>query len=359
MRSHVALAVVLLGTCVCGPLADAAAQADVGAHDDVWRSSPGRQLAYAHMWRYVLPLNNPPVVKAQAAQHMRDDDVVLGVVVDGRARAYPWWILTKYHVANDMIGSSPVYVAICEVCTGGAAFSPIVDGHYLSFQLCGLKNGSFEICDWETRSRWLPFSGEAYEGRLKGTRLEQLPFVYMTWKDWKAAHPASTVVLGSQELRARRHGLRSPPGAPGIARALERTLHTLDDRLEPNALVFGLVPEGEGRAKAYPLAWVHEKGGLVQDEIDGRPVLVIARGDLGGSAYLRRIGGHTLDMALVSTEPFEMRDAASGALWAAVGTEVKSRSAGGQRLTPVRGYVTEWYEWVNNYPDTEVAGDAP
>ena len=332
----------------------AAAQGD-GARSEVWSRSPGRDLAFARMWRFVLPLNNPPVVGAEEASHMRDADLVLGVHVGGLARAYPWWILTKYHVANDMIGKHPVYAAICEVCSGGAAFSPIVDGHFLSFQLCGLERGSFEVCDWETETRWLPFSGRAYEGPLAGERLRQLDFVYMTWADWKQAYPDSTVVLGSEELRARPHGLQSPPGSAGIARALLNTVHIEDPRLEPNALVFGLVPDEDGDGKAYPLEWLRERGGIVQDVVDGRPVLVILRGELGANAYVRQVGGSELEFARVSVDPLELRDEATGTLWTARGLELATGEFAAIKLPVARGYVTEWYEWLQSHPLSEVA----
>jgi hypothetical protein len=365
MRSQQTLAVIGLALAFGSPTA-ALADADHPAHEEppatssksqheIWKSGPGRDLNYASMRRFVLPLNHPAVVGAADAEHMRDDDLVLGVVVEGEARAYPWWILTKYHVANDAIGKHPVFVAICEVCTGGAAFSPVVEGHFLSFQLCGLKHGSFEVCDWETSSRWIPFKGESYEGPLAGTRLEQLPFVYLNWGDWKTEYPNSTVVLGGDELRARAHGIQSPPGAKGIARALRNTLDTLDPRLESNELVFGLVPEKGGKGKAYPLSRIREHGGVVQDEVDGRPVLVILRGELGASAFVRRIGEKTLHLERVSIHPIEMREKETGARWTAVGTEFKSGKFAAAKLPMARGYVTEWYEWASNYPSTEIA----
>lgn len=39
---------------------------------------------------------------------MDDEDIVAGVVVDGKARAYPLWILVAYHVVNATIGEAPV-----------------------------------------------------------------------------------------------------------------------------------------------------------------------------------------------------------------------------------------------------------
>ena len=54
---------------------------------------------------YTLSLNNPDVVGAEAADHMRPEDLVVGVVVGRDSRAYPWWVMSQYHVVNDTVGT--------------------------------------------------------------------------------------------------------------------------------------------------------------------------------------------------------------------------------------------------------------
>src|SRR5436309_2717753 len=63
------------------------------------------------------PLMDPEMVPASAAGHMRDDDVVLGLELDGEARAYPWWIMDNHHVANDTVAGKPVVLVLCEACS--------------------------------------------------------------------------------------------------------------------------------------------------------------------------------------------------------------------------------------------------
>ncbi len=56
------------------------------------------------------PLNDPEVVAADRADHMRDSDLVLGVTLAGKSRAYPGWILDNSHVANDTLAGAPIVV---------------------------------------------------------------------------------------------------------------------------------------------------------------------------------------------------------------------------------------------------------
>ena len=57
-----------------------------------------------------VPLDNPDVVTADAANFLQPDDRVLGVTVNGESRAYPINMMTFHHVANDVVGGEPVLV---------------------------------------------------------------------------------------------------------------------------------------------------------------------------------------------------------------------------------------------------------
>ena len=76
----------------CG---SASTEADVGQvsteGEDVQFSAWEKSLALSSPFpRFIfLPLNNPGVVPVELANHMDDEDIVAGVVVNGKARAYP------------------------------------------------------------------------------------------------------------------------------------------------------------------------------------------------------------------------------------------------------------------------------
>ena len=56
-------------------------------------------------------LTNPKYVPAAKADYMRPDEQVLGVFINGVARAYPTRILSWHEVVNDEFGGEPVLVS--------------------------------------------------------------------------------------------------------------------------------------------------------------------------------------------------------------------------------------------------------
>ena len=57
-----------------------------------------------------VPLDDPEVVAARKATYLDADDVVLGIEVNGKARAYPVRFIAFHHVVNDVVGGRPVAV---------------------------------------------------------------------------------------------------------------------------------------------------------------------------------------------------------------------------------------------------------
>lgn len=53
-------------------------------------------------------LLNPPFVRASEVDFLNDQDLVLGVVLDGQPRAYPIRILDQFEVLNDTVGDIPI-----------------------------------------------------------------------------------------------------------------------------------------------------------------------------------------------------------------------------------------------------------
>jgi len=56
-------------------------------------------------------LTNPRHVPARAATYLTPDELVLGLVVRGEARAYPLRIMDWHEMANDVVGGVPISIA--------------------------------------------------------------------------------------------------------------------------------------------------------------------------------------------------------------------------------------------------------
>lgn len=66
---------------------------------------------------YILPLDGIPAIDdpefvsvLKAEKFMNDDELVMGLVVDGDARAYSTWHLDKHEIVNDYVGGVHVSV---------------------------------------------------------------------------------------------------------------------------------------------------------------------------------------------------------------------------------------------------------
>ncbi len=55
-------------------------------------------------------LDDPPMVAASSALWLKDDDVVLGIVGDGEAHAFPAAQLAYHHIVNTTIAGEPYLV---------------------------------------------------------------------------------------------------------------------------------------------------------------------------------------------------------------------------------------------------------
>lgn len=56
------------------------------------------------------PLDDPRVVLPEEATWLSDETLILGAVQNGDARAYPVFMMTFHHVANDVLGGQPYLV---------------------------------------------------------------------------------------------------------------------------------------------------------------------------------------------------------------------------------------------------------
>ncbi|MCH7496195.1 MAG: DUF3179 domain-containing protein [Candidatus Marinimicrobia bacterium] len=66
---------------------------------------------------YILPQDGIPAIDdpefmsvSEAEKFMNDDELVLGLVVEGDARAYSTWHLDRHEIVNDYVGGAHVSV---------------------------------------------------------------------------------------------------------------------------------------------------------------------------------------------------------------------------------------------------------
>ena len=207
-------------------------------------------------------------------------------------------------------------------------------------------DGVFRMRDRETGTIWTHLDGKAIAGPLEGQRLNMIPIPQTTWGQWKADY-AETLVLSPDTPFQDRY---VRPVRIGVFNPNEAVYG--DDRLPSNALIVGI--EVEGVFKGYPLDELESAGGVVNDSISGRPVVVLYDSDAQtGVAYLREIDGQTLEFYNVGKDGYEVRDRQTDSLWDVHGRTVEG-AYGEARLEFVPSFISEWYGWSAYHPETQL-----
>lgn len=223
----------------------------------------------------IAAIDRPQFVAADASG-LRADDRVLGLALDGIAKAYPVRILNWHEVVNDRFGDVPVAITYCPLCGSGVAFDARAGGRSLSLGVSGLLyNSDVLLYDRRTESLWSQMKYQAVSGPLKGTVLRTLPLEHTSWADWRARHP-STLVLSTDTGFARDYDHDPYAGYDRIQRLMFDVDHR-DDRYPLKEWVLGI--EVAGVHKAYPFSLLERAAGgcdeiEVKDTVGGRPVTV-------------------------------------------------------------------------------------
>ena len=147
-----------------------------------------------------------PVVKgADQDKRLAPRELVIGLIVDNQAMAYPLARLQKQSPIVDLIGDTPVVIVLGEDQRSVRAFERKVEGRTLEFfqRVDVEKKGAsdktqsgagFQLVDAETGSNW-NFEGKATSGSLAGRQLKKVAVLEDYWFDWRSYNPDTRVYL--------------------------------------------------------------------------------------------------------------------------------------------------------------------
>ncbi len=257
--------------------------------------------------------------------------LVLGVVINNEAKAYPIEIIGYHHQVRDSIGGVPVMVTYCTVCRTGRVFSPVVDGKQETFRLVGMDHFNAMFEDASTKSWWRQVTGEAIVGTLKGKMLEELPAQQMTLRAWLNVYPDSKVLQPDSlflDKYARLEGFDTG---------------TLDSHLEyrdtlswkDKSWVVGV--EIGAFSKAYD--WNDlVKHKVINDTLRNTPLLLYLESD---STSLHVWNRDSLDFFLDNEV---LRDRQTNSAWNPRGECFEGKLTG-QKLARMQAYQEFWHSW--------------
>jgi hypothetical protein len=289
------------------------------------------QMAADHMFY------QPGSVQLQSGQKnkVEADREILGIEMNGQAKAYPIQFIGYHHQVLDTLNGQPIMVTYCTVCRTGRVFKPMVHGKPAMFRLVGMDHFNALFEDAATRSWWRQANGEAIAGKLKGDTLPELFSEQMTLKQWLALHPNSLIMQPDTPFNERYAKMSNYERGKGSSDLTRMDSLSWKDKSWVVGLTVGK------QAKAYD--WNRlKKERLIHDTLANWPVLlVLARDNRSFFAYER---------PTTKAHFVLRRDTLSDGnqTYSLAGRSLSS----GPNLTRIPAHQEFWHSWQTFHPNT-------
>jgi len=291
-------------------------------------------------------IDDPKFVRAVDVTFVADKDIVIGLEINGDARAYPLSILVWHEIVNDKVGNIPVAVTYCPLCYTNQVFERTIDEKVVEFGTSGkLYNSNLVMYDRLTDSYWSQALGQAIMGELTGYELMAISFDVISWEDWKKIHP-ETLVLTRDTGYVRAYGV-DPYGDYYTDPQIIFPVDNRDDRMHPKEIILGF--HEDGVYKAYKQLNV-ESSVVINDQVKNKPILLVSLFSGNARVFDRTIDGEVLEFTYKDNKIFDTK---TNSEWNYDGVAVSGDLVGTElnRLSFSPGF---WFEWVAFHPQTEV-----
>ena len=295
-------------------------------------------------------IDNPVFAPVSESQFMSDSDTVIGLEINGDAKAYPLFILVWHEIVNDTVGEIPVSVTYCPLCYTNQVFERIVNGEVVEFGTSGkLYNSNLLMYDRLTESYWSQALGLAVKGELTGTQLNLIPFDVITWGDWKTLHP-DTLVLTTETGHLRSY-TTDPYGNYYTEPRIMFPVEYSDDRIHPKEIIIGI--EIDDVYKAYRQNDI-ELESVINDSVNEEPLLLVSLFSENSRVFERTVNDQVLDFQYSENKIIDLQ---TNSEWSYDGIAVSGPYLGThlERIPTSPGF---WFEWFAFHPDTLVYGDS-
>lgn len=270
--------------------------------------------------------------------------LIIGVFMNGQAKAYPIEIIGYHHQVQDTVGGEPVMVTYCSVCRTGRVFSPVVNGKFEKFRLVGMDHFNAMFEDATTKSWWRQVTGIAIAGPLKGSALKELPSEQMRLGAWISKYP-NTLIMQPDAVFVKQY--------KGLEGFDEGTINSGLEKRDSGSWKFkswvvGVVKDGH--AKAYD--WNElVKQRVINDTFQNMTlVLVLENDNRSFHVYNRQLNDKLLNLTLDAATQ-TLKDAATNSVWNMNGECIEGELKG-SKLSVIQSYQEFWHSWQGFHPGT-------
>lgn len=209
-----------------------------------------------------IPSIDDPTFKPIAdITDLEDTEPVIGLIVNGKARAYPLRILMWHEIVNDTIGGVPIAVTYCPLCNSAVVFDRRFDGQVLSFGTTGkLRKSDLVMYDRQTETWWQQFLGEGLIGKYTGETLKILPARLESYANFIKRAPHGEVLVPNRPAQ-RNYGRNPYVAYDGQDAPYPLFEGDLPDYINPMARIVVI------DKKAWSLELLRDKGSVTDGDL--------------------------------------------------------------------------------------------
>ncbi len=279
---------------------------------------------------------------------LTDTDLVIGMVRNGIAKAYPHPILDWHEIVNDEIAGAKYALTYCPLTGTATAWDRVINGEETTFGVSGkLYNTNLIPYDRLTDSYWSQIRLDCVNGELSGTEIELYPIIETNWRTWKEAFPSSLVQ--NTDTGFSRNYQSYPYGDYRTNNDnIIFPVTPSDSRLPAKERVLGLL--GETVNRVYSIESFTDNM-AIEDNFDGKEILVIgSKKDNYVVAYEKSVLENV--QALVDELPAIAEDSNGNRI--DLSGKIISGPMSGEKLEPVTGFMGYYFSLAAFYPGIEI-----
>jgi hypothetical protein len=300
-------------------------------------------------------IDSPLFTQAFSSTLIQPQDLVVGISIDGVAKAYPHSILNYHEIVNDQItingANQDITLSFCPLTGSSVLWNSLMGSANTSFGVSGLLfNANLILYDRETGSLW----SQMLEQAINGSELERVPekaqVVETTWQTWIEMYP-DTFLLMIEESESNFPYEFNPYGSHVTDNRIPFNANNSDDnRLHPKERVLG-INVGES-SKVYPVNNFEHSISVINDQVGNMNVVAAgSSGDNFAVIFNRQLEDcTTLEFKPVENKlPIVMIDN-EGSEWDIFGT-AKTGARTGTQLQKTNSFIAYWFAWTAFFED--------
>lgn len=296
-------------------------------------------------------IDNPVFVNADdaAANFLNDDDLVVGIVKNNEARAYPHVILDWHEIVNDRFNGEFIAINYCPLTGTAFSWNKFPSLEIPTFGVSGLLyNTNLILYDRETDSNWSQLKLQCVNGLLIGDEPMLSDVVETTWGIWKELYPG-TKLLSLDTGFNRDYG--NYPYGPYITNNdyFLFPVSPMNSSLPNKERIYAIIDNEQSKVYRFSS---FTNGNVVKESFQGKEYLIVGNENLINAFQLTgTYSSLEFNYSFNGSEGFFNDN--EGNEWSIFG-EAISGPRTGETLTDIKSVVSYWFAIAAFYPNPDI-----